>query len=359
MDLSALQPPLPPMLVIEGPVMPGLGGRSHSPEMQGRATRVALPGLVQMLMTPPQFAQVPKEMIAATLDWLSILPEQVPAKSDRNAGQPISESNSTGSTNELTLAGSASAPEVMGTERPVFFGADALLFGIITQPPANDIRRRAVIVLNAGADHHIGASRLYVSMARRWAQHGYVVLRMDLGGVGDSGTRAGRVADNVFPEEAIDDIRAAIDFLRSSHGVRDVTLAGLCSGAYHALRKPLPACRSIAFSWSTRRIISGSPVKRCRASSWSKSSAIPESTVSRYSRWPHGNGWLPARSIFCASSRYICSVRFSRPNPHYGTSLAACTFACRMISAPNSRKWSRAGSGWFSCLRAASPVLTC
>ena len=73
-------------------------------------------------------------------------------------------------------------------------------------------------------------------MARRWAQHGYVVLRMDLGGVGDSGTRAGRVADNVFPEEAIDDIRAAIDFLRSSHGVRDVTLAGLCSGAYHALR---------------------------------------------------------------------------------------------------------------------------
>ncbi len=236
-DLSTLQsPPLPPMLVIEGPIMPGLSGRSHSPEMQGRATRVALPGLVQMLMTPPQFAQVPKEMIAATLDWLSKLPEQVPAKPDRNAGQPISESNSTGPTNELTLAGSASAPEVIRTERPVFFGADALLFGIITQPPANEIRRRAVILLNAGADHHIGASRLYVSMARRWAQHGYVVLRMDLGGVGDSGTRPGRVADNVFPQEAIDDIRAAIDFLRSSYGVRDVTLAGLCSGAYHALR---------------------------------------------------------------------------------------------------------------------------
>ena len=95
------------------------------------------------------------------------------------------------------------------------FGADALLFGIVTQPPAGEIRRRAVVLLNAGADHHIGASRIYVSMARHWAQHGYVVLRMDLAGLGDSGTRPGRPDDDVFPQEALDDIRAAIEFLRS------------------------------------------------------------------------------------------------------------------------------------------------
>jgi dienelactone hydrolase len=236
-DLSTPQsPPLPQMLVIDGATMPVPGGRTHSPGVQGRATRVALPGLVEMLMTPPQFAQVPKEMIGVTLDWLLKLPGQVPAMPDRTAGQPISMSNSTGPTNELTLAGNASAPEVVRTERPVFFGADALLFGIVTQPPADEIRRRAVILLNAGADHHIGASRLYVSMARRWAQHGYVVLRMDLAGLGDSGTRPGRAEDDVFPHEAVDDIRAAIEFLRGSYGVRDVTLAGLCSGAYHALR---------------------------------------------------------------------------------------------------------------------------
>jgi pimeloyl-ACP methyl ester carboxylesterase len=111
-----------------------------------------------------------------------------------------------------------------------------LLFGIVTQPAANEIRRRAVVLLNAGADHHIGASRLYVSMARRWAQHGYVVLRMDLGGVGDSGTRPGRTDDDVFPQEALADIGEAIDFLRDRYGIRDVTLAGLCSGGYHALR---------------------------------------------------------------------------------------------------------------------------
>jgi alpha-beta hydrolase superfamily lysophospholipase len=234
-DLSTLQSSLPQMLVIEGTTMSVSGGVAHSPEVQGRTTRVALPGLVEMLMTPPQFALVPKEIIAVTLDWLLRLPGQVPAMPDRSAGQPISDSSSTGPANELTLAGNASAPEVI-RERPVFFGADALLFGIVTQPQASEIRRRAVILLNAGADHHIGASRLYVSMARRWAQHGYVVLRMDLGGVGDSGTRPGHTDDDVFPQEAIDDIRTAIEFLRSSFGVRDVTLAGLCSGAYHALR---------------------------------------------------------------------------------------------------------------------------
>jgi alpha-beta hydrolase superfamily lysophospholipase len=235
-DLSTLQsPPLPPMLVIDRATVPVADGRAQSPVAQARITRVALPGLVEMLMTPPQFALVPKEVISVTVDWLLQLPRHAPAVPDRTAGQPIADFDTTGPRNELAL-GNATAPQIIQTERPVFFGADALLFGIVTQPPAEEIRRRAVILLNAGADYHIGASRIYVSMARRWAQYGYVVLRMDLAGVGDSGTRPGHAADDVFPQEALDDIRAAIEFLRNTYGIRDVTLAGLCSGAYHALR---------------------------------------------------------------------------------------------------------------------------
>jgi hypothetical protein len=59
---------------------------------------------------------------------------------------------------------------------------------------------------------------------------------MDFGGVGDSGTRPGRTDDDVFPQEAIEDIRAAVEYLQGVCGIRDVSLAGLCSGAYHALR---------------------------------------------------------------------------------------------------------------------------
>ena len=236
MDLTTLQsPPLPPMLIIENAAM-RVTGNPGTLQVEGQTTRVALRGLVEMLMTPPQFAVVPKEVIAVTLDWLLNLPGIVSAMPDRSGEQPVTASDSTGPMPELRLVGNASAGEAAPTERPVFFGADALLFGIVTQPPATETRRRAVILLNAGADHHICASRLYVSMARRWAQHGYVVLRMDFGGVGDSGTRPGRAEDEVFPQEAMDDIRAAIGFLRGSYGVRDVTLAGLCSGAYHALR---------------------------------------------------------------------------------------------------------------------------
>jgi pimeloyl-ACP methyl ester carboxylesterase len=77
---------------------------------------------------------------------------------------------------------------------------------------------------------------MYVSLARSWAQRGYVVLRMDLAGLGDSGTRPGRPDNEVFPPGAIDDIRAATSFMRDRYQAGDVTVAGLCSGAYHALQ---------------------------------------------------------------------------------------------------------------------------
>jgi pimeloyl-ACP methyl ester carboxylesterase len=59
---------------------------------------------------------------------------------------------------------------------------------------------------------------------------------MDFAGIGDSDTRPGRPYDEVFPPTALDDVRDAVSFVRSQYDIGDVTLAGLCSGAYHALR---------------------------------------------------------------------------------------------------------------------------
>src|SRR6202453_217969 len=101
-DLSTIQsPPLPQTLVIDG-AMRAPGGRAHSAEVQGQKTRVTLPGLVEMLMTPPQFAQVPKQVIAATVDWLLQLPGHASAVSDRSAGRKNGDSDSAGATNVLT-----------------------------------------------------------------------------------------------------------------------------------------------------------------------------------------------------------------------------------------------------------------
>jgi alpha-beta hydrolase superfamily lysophospholipase len=197
-----------------------------------------LPGLVEMTMTAPQFAIVPRAMIDATRQWLATIalrnePEPTPDRSSRDRWTARRE---TSPITGLALVGNEDSPQSSITERPVFISAGTALFGIVTEPQSDEKRRRAVILLNPGADYHIGASRMYVSLARRWARRGYFVLRLDLAGIGDSSTRSGNVDDEVFPDEAIDDIRGAIQFVRSRYGIADITLAGLCSGAYHAMR---------------------------------------------------------------------------------------------------------------------------
>jgi hypothetical protein len=59
---------------------------------------------------------------------------------------------------------------------------------------------------------------------------------MNLSGLGESEPRVGQPHNAVFPPGALEDIRAAIDLMRSRFAARDITLAGLCSGAYHSLR---------------------------------------------------------------------------------------------------------------------------
>src|SRR5262249_11293789 len=56
------------------------------------------------------------------------------------------------------------------------------------------------------------------------------------GGLGERGTGPGGAGGGWNPPAAIDDMRAAIEFVRLTYGVGEVTLAGLCSAAYHTLQ---------------------------------------------------------------------------------------------------------------------------
>jgi alpha-beta hydrolase superfamily lysophospholipase len=199
---------------------------------------VALQGFVEMMMTSSLFAVVPEAMVATVREWL--LRFQASAR-----GRSLERAPGATSPPVLSIAVDGFPNDVL-TERPVLFGARDSLFGIVTEPRAGEARRRAVILINAGADYHIGPSRIYVSLARRWARRGYVVLRMDFAGLGDSPTRAGRPDNEVFPPAALDDIQAAIELVRARYETQDITLAGLCSGAYHSLRAA----------------VAGAPVKR-------------------------------------------------------------------------------------------------
>jgi alpha-beta hydrolase superfamily lysophospholipase len=240
LDLEQRTPPrVNDVLVIDRSDLPSARSWTDALAVSGiKVQYLALPGFVEMMLRAPQFAATPVPMIDAARAWLS------------TASRPMATSGAAASTCQraierllvvppatfLTLPNPDGTPDAEMTERPVLFGSEALLFGIVTEPSRTELRRRAVILLNAAADYHIGASRMYVALARRWARRGYFVMRLDLAGLGDSETRPGREPNEVFPLAAIDDIRAAIDFMRARYCVGDMTLAGLCSGAYHAFR---------------------------------------------------------------------------------------------------------------------------
>jgi alpha-beta hydrolase superfamily lysophospholipase len=235
-DMTKLNaPPAPEMFVIDRIDLPGAHAWTEAMSALGVRTEYqALPGFVEMIMTPPLFSRIPRVMIAAVRDWLARF-QRAPPQPEGGSGRPL-DRRPAPRTAVLPLPGQGPASSAVLTERPVFFASEPELFGIVTEPPRGEMRRRAVILPNIGADYHIGASRMYVSLARLWAQHGYVVLRMDLAGLGDSDTRSGRPDNEVYPPDALDDVRAAMEFLRDRYGVSDITLGGLCSGAYHALR---------------------------------------------------------------------------------------------------------------------------
>jgi pimeloyl-ACP methyl ester carboxylesterase len=119
-------------------------------------------------------------------------------------------------------------------EQALLIGPRKSMVGVLSLPAAATARpdAPAVVLLNAGIIHRVGPNRMNVELARRLARLGYLVLRFDLSGIGDSEPR-----DDGLPpfEAALADIGEAIEWLDSTRQVRRVVLIGLCSGADHAL----------------------------------------------------------------------------------------------------------------------------
>ncbi|MEP6914512.1 MAG: alpha/beta fold hydrolase [Acidobacteriota bacterium] len=120
-------------------------------------------------------------------------------------------------------------------ERVHLFGSHRGLVGVITEPSSAERRPNAptVVFSNVGLNHRVGPGRVYVDLARELAAAGYVTMRFDLSGFGDSEPRRTDAGDL---ERAVLDTREALDFLEKKGSSRFVLL-GLCSGvdSAHAL----------------------------------------------------------------------------------------------------------------------------
>ena len=114
-------------------------------------------------------------------------------------------------------------------EEAVLFGASSLV-GVVTEPAAATGGRApsAFIFLNAGVTHRVGPNRLYVRLARALAAQGFVALRFDFSGLGDS---AARSDDLAVRKSVVLETREAMDFLARTRGVEQCVLIGICSGA--------------------------------------------------------------------------------------------------------------------------------
>ena len=245
LDLNRLENlPVSRVLILDRAEMPGDPAWSQRLSARGVDVELAsVRGYTEMMLDSHETV-VPLEMIQTTCRWLN-----EPARRLQSHGRPHT---ATGTHAALGAAAGASllceatpdpvtgpGPDVEVREHAVCFG-NPTLFGIVSAPSASArAAARAgegVLLLNAGAVHRIGPNRLYVALARHLARHGYTVLRLDITGLGDSPARAGAAENVVYSQHALQDVRAALDYLRQEWGVTRVHATGLCSGAYNAFK---------------------------------------------------------------------------------------------------------------------------
>jgi len=113
------------------------------------------------------------------------------------------------------------------------------LFGMLHEP---EVRRHepAILLLSPGIKSHVAPHRLYVKMANRFCALGFVVLRVDTEGLGDS---EGEIVEYLVADvygsvelgRLVNDTIDVMDWMQLNHGIGRFILSGLCGGAITGL----------------------------------------------------------------------------------------------------------------------------
>jgi uncharacterized protein len=114
---------------------------------------------------------------------------------------------------------------------PLFFGtSDRPLFGVYHPPRTRDGRAHAVVLCYPAGQEYMRAHRAFRQLAILLSRAGFPVLRFDYYSTGDSGGDA----DAGSLDGWVGDIGTAIDEVRDTAAVREVSLVGLRLGAWLA-----------------------------------------------------------------------------------------------------------------------------
>jgi len=285
-DLRALESkPAPRVVIVPRDDLPGAEGRiaDRFRSLGADVDVKQAPGYQAAMSDDPYVAEVPHEIWSTVVSWL-------------DGVSPPSRSPAARPPGAAPARKSGDFVETIGehlVETALRFGDGDRFFGILTEPLG--ARSDLVVVMpNTGANTRVGTNRFNVAVARRLAERGHAVLRMDLGGIGDSPAAAGRSENDLFSDQSIPDIRAAIDAV-AARGYHHVVTMGLCSGAYMSfhtgLRDPRVAAIVMmnppAFEWTPGRKVERIATRRAgnvRSTRYYRSRALRLGTWKRLLR---------------------------------------------------------------------------
>ena len=183
------------------------------------------PGYGRMV-THPQFAETPREVLAYTQSWLAAEPAGCDGAAPRASWFVPSAGHAEIRVGEATIRESPFDFEFRGKR----------LTGVLAQPGPAGASKATVcaVLLNAGALRRIGPSRMWVEAARRWAALGVPSLRFDAAGLGDADgdERIYQRTSEFYSHEIADQVVAAFDELEARGLPGRFLVGGLCSGAY-------------------------------------------------------------------------------------------------------------------------------
>lgn len=214
MDLKSLPPPAMDIMILAPSGQ--LAAEDLGQQWRAAGARVTVQDFIgfNSLITDPSSADPPRADLTQVADWIGTAP---PA------------------------AVSGKRPAAVCLQDETFietaaqFGAGEQVFGILCQAKRMLAAAPVLILLNTGANSHVGWGRQTVEVARRLAALGISTLRLDSSGIGETPDLPDRPARVFYVADSRSDVVAAVDWLETQ-GFRNPALSGVCSGAYLAFQ---------------------------------------------------------------------------------------------------------------------------
>lgn len=217
MDLALLpDPPARRVLVVDRDDKPASSALlEHLAGLGVAHDHVVCGGTEVMLDQPTEYATVPTEIIDEICRWVG--PGDAATSTTQKPPPRIAAT--------IDWRGGVVDEEVLRL-------GELGLVGVLTRSVGTS--RATVLWLNAGSEPHIGPGRAWVEYARDLALLGFSSVRMDFSGWGES-PDLGHAPGRSYDQHGMEDVRGAVAALREQ-GHRFVVLAGLCAGAWVALK---------------------------------------------------------------------------------------------------------------------------